>query len=95
MTKPVYPGAKCRVIGAALGPKSPAIGKIVRAVETHHLQHVVWGTMWICVTTDGSTIATIHGDALKNPVFAEDWLEVIEDDDETKTTEETKELEVE
>ena len=93
MSKPVHPGAKCRVIGSASGPKGAAVGKICIALYRWDHEHTLHGPIWHCRQADGKDFVTDGGGVGPEADLAEDWLEVIEDDDNTNTTEETKELE--
>lgn len=80
MRKPVHPGATCRVIGSALG-NGPSIGRIVTAQSKYAHEHTVWGSIWRCAAADGKDLVTEHGGVGSHADFAEDWLEVLEDDE--------------
>lgn len=90
MAKKVEPGVICRVIGSALG-NGPSIGRIVQAQSKYAHEHTVWGPIWRCTAADGKDLVTEHGGVGQNADFAEDWLEVLEDDELQKDT--TTELE--
>lgn len=91
--KEVTPGALCKVISGADGPKAQSVGRQVRAIAVHPQHHVVWGPIWLCESTDGLDIVTMYGATGQRAHFAEDWLEVIEEDPNATPRIEEKELE--
>lgn len=90
MPKDVYVNAKCRVISSVRGPEGTSVGRIVRAAALNEIPHQVWGNMWDCEPLDGrpfdARVAAPDGSGevikpMATATFAEDWLEVIEDDE--------------
>lgn len=81
--KPVYPNAKCKIIGSANGPKGLSVGRICKALfpYTDRPPHSLWGQIWRIEAADGKgDFMTEHGGIGSQCDAAEDWLEVIEDD---------------
>lgn len=94
MPKPVYPGARCEIIGSANGPKGPSVGRHCTALYLHQHQHSLWGNIWRVGSVDGSDFVSEHGGVGPEVDCAEDWLRVIEDDQTQSTETETKEVAV-
>lgn len=98
MRREPYPGAKCRVIGSQLGPKGSTVGRVVKVIDrADPPEHIAWGPMWDCVPLDGMPfkvvitspdMQTTSTRDSSNATFAQDWLEVIEDDPEPPKVEE-------
>jgi hypothetical protein len=87
--KDVYPGARCRIIGSAVGPKGTSVGRVCiargPAQSLYGYPHSLWGQFWECESADGKPFDIKHDDGRVDrrmvAAFAEDWLEVIEDDE--------------
>ncbi|BCG50240.1 hypothetical protein [Ralstonia phage RP13] len=88
----IKPGVKARIIQGALGPKGPNVGKIVTVVHADG-EHTLHGPIWK-VQSAGENLVTELGVICDNLHCAEDWLDVIDDDQLKTNTEEKKELTV-
>jgi hypothetical protein len=95
MAKRVYPGALCRIIGSANGPKGVSVGRKCKAlyVYTDRPGHSLWGEIWKVESVDGKEFVSEHGGIGMFVDCAEDWLEVIEEDPNANIRDTTKEIE--
>jgi hypothetical protein len=73
----VYPGAHCRLIGSANGPKGPSVGRKCIAVHLYPHEHSLHGPIWRVRSADGMEFVSEHGGVGMEVDAAEDWLEVI------------------
>jgi hypothetical protein len=95
MAKRVYPGALCRIIGSANGPKGVSVGRTCRAkfLYTDRPPHSLWGEIWRVTSADGKEFVSEHGGIGMEVDCAEDWLEIIDEDPTASSRTTQKELE--